>query len=115
MFVQLDSVLFEQVLINIVKNSIESIEMKGNDGVVTIQVLSSPSRMIVSDNGIGISDEVAAHLFTPFYTSKPSGHGLGLILISDVLNKHRCTYSLTTSKDDNLTRFKIRFPKQTND
>lgn len=109
--VAIDSVLFEQALINIVKNSIEGIESKGGEGEIRIQTSANPSRITVTDNGIGISEEVKSHLFTPFYTSKPSGHGLGLILISDVLNKHHCSYSLTTSAEDGLTRFEIEFPR----
>lgn len=106
--VKIDEVLFEQALLNIVKNSIESI---GNGGRIEIITTNNPSTLTVVDNGPGISEEAQKKLFTPFYSSKPQGQGLGLIFISDVLTKHRCRFSLTTSATDGLTRFFISFPK----
>lgn len=105
--VRMDTVLFQQVLINIVKNSIESIQ--GAEGRVTIT--TSPSELMITDNGRGISAEVSQHLFTPFYTTKPQGQGLGLLLIRDILTAHGCTFSLLTDPDDHLTRFTIHFPQ----
>lgn len=105
--VRIDTVLFQQVLINIVKNSIESI--RGAEGLVTIT--TTPSELMITDNGRGISAEVSQHLFTPFYTTKPQGQGLGLLLIRDILTAHGCTFSLLTDPDDHLTRFTIHFPK----
>lgn len=105
--VRMDTVLFQQVLINIVKNSIESIQ--GAEGRVTIT--TTPSELMITDNGRGISAEVSQHLFTPFYTTKPQGQGLGLLLIRDILTAHGCTFSLLTDPDDHLTRFTIHFPQ----
>lgn len=105
--VRMDTVLFQQVLINIVKNSIESIQ--GAEGRVTIT--TTPSELMITDNGRGISAEVSQHLFTPFYTTKPQGQGLGLLLIRDILTAHGCTFSLLTDPDDRLTRFTIHFPQ----
>lgn len=105
--VRMDTVLFQQVLINIVKNSIESIQ--GAEGRVTIT--TTPSELMITDNGRGISAEVSQHLFTPFYTTKPQGQGLGLLLIRDILTAHGCTFSLLTAPDDHLTRFTIHFPQ----
>lgn len=106
--VMIDEVLFEQALLNILKNSIESI---GRNGVVEIVTTSNPPTLTVVDNGPGISEEARQRLFTPFYSSKPQGQGIGLIFISDVLTKHGCRFSLTTSPVDGLTRFFIAFPK----
>lgn len=107
--VNMDCVLFEQALINIVKNSIEAIT-PAVDGTIIIETHAGPSKsLIVTDNGAGISTESMSHLFTPFYSTKPDGQGLGLIFISDVLTKHGCRFNLHTSKDDGLTRFCITF------
>ena len=81
--VKIDTVLFEQVLVNIIKNAAES---------------------------IGDSREVEARLFSPFFSTKPNGQGIGLIFIREVLTKHGCTFSLRTYSDG-LTRFRISFPK----
>ena len=103
--VHLDTVLFQQVLINIVKNAVESIG--NNQGHIT--VTTTPYQLVVADNGRGIPAEVAQHLFTPFYSTKPQGQGLGLLLIRDILTAHGCTFSLLTDPDDHLTRFTIHF------
>ena len=137
--VHLDTVLFQQVLINIVKNAVESIgerlkerqrvlalqATRGragaqagmgnstsgmNEGQVTVTT-SIPAKLVITDNGHGIPSSVATHLFTPFFSTKPQGQGLGLLLIRDILTSHHCTFSLLTSPEDHLTRFTIQFPK----
>ncbi len=107
--VHLDTTLFGQVLVNIVKNSIESIkESDTAKGKVTISV--TPNKLTVTDNGRGISPEVAEGLFTPFFSTKPQGQGIGLLLIRDILTAHHCTFNLLTDPTDHLTRFTIQFP-----
>lgn len=103
--VHLDTTLFQQALVNIVKNAVESI---GTGGEIKIE--TQPKSLIVTDNGRGISPEVAPHLFTPFYSTKPQGQGLGLLLIRDILTKHACTFTLLTDPVDSRTRFTIVFP-----
>ncbi|MDE7396170.1 MAG: HAMP domain-containing protein [Muribaculum sp.] len=105
----IDSTLWEQVLVNIVKNSAESI---GNTpgGNIVINVDCYPTSVTVTDNGSGISEYAASHLFSPFFSTKASGNGLGLILVGEVLRRHGCTFSLETSPKDGLTRFRIAFP-----
>lgn len=107
--VHLDTTLFGQALVNIVKNSIESIkESHITKGKVTISV--TPGELTVTDNGRGISPEVAKGLFTPFFSTKPQGQGIGLLLIRDILTAHHCTFNLLTDPTDHLTRFTIQFP-----
>ncbi len=103
--VKMDASLFEQVLVNIIKNAAESIE---KDGEIIVRTLS-PAIVEVVDNGKGISKEVEAKLFSPFFSTKPNGRGIGLIFIREVLMRHGCTFSLRTYADG-LTRFRILFP-----
>lgn len=102
--VKLDAMLFEQVLVNIIKNAVESI---GEKGEVVIRT-SSPATLEVIDNGAGISKETEAKLFSPFFSTKPNGQGIGLIFIREVLMRHGCSFSLRTYADG-LTRFRILF------
>ena len=104
-WVEIDTSLFEQVLINMVKNSVESIEEKG---VITLRTSASPVMLEVADTGRGISKEVETKLFTPFFSTKPNGQGIGLIFIREVLMKHGCSFSLRTY-EDGITRFRICF------
>ena len=103
--VKMDASLFEQVLVNIIKNAAESIE---KDGEIIVRTLS-PAIVEVVDNGKGISKEVEAKLFSPFFSTKPNGQGIGLIFIREVLMRHGCTFSLRTYADG-LTRFRILLP-----
>ncbi len=101
----IDPVLIEQVVTNIVKNAAES---AGEGGNVEISIDEPGIRLVVTDDGPGITPEAAEMLFTPFFTTKETGHGLGLLLVSEVLNSHGCRFSLETYPD-HLTRFQIRF------
>ena len=107
--VKMDASLFEQVLVNIIKNAAESLSsadtIKGGEIVVRT---FAPASVEVVDNGPGISPEVEAKLFTPFFSTKPNGQGIGLVFIREVLTKHGCTFSLRTY-EDGLTRFRIAF------
>lgn len=103
--VKMDASLFEHVLVNIIKNAAESID---KDGEIIVRTLS-PAIVEVVDNGKGISKEVEAKLFSPFFSTKPNGQGIGLIFIREVLMRHGCTFSLRTYADG-LTRFRILFP-----
>lgn len=110
--VNMDVSLMEQVLVNIIKNAAESIELAGEvegnrQGEITVRTVA-PATIEVIDNGPGISKEAEAKLFSPFFSTKPHGQGIGLIFIREVLNRHGCTFSLRTYSDG-LTRFRIMF------
>lgn len=105
-WVDLDVVLFQQVLVNIFKNAVESI---GQEGTVYIRTSAGGPVLEVADTGRGIDKETASKLFSPFFSTKPNGQGIGLMLVREVLMKHHCTFSLRTG-DDGLTRFTIHFP-----
>ncbi len=105
LFVMADSSLLEQVIMNIVKNSAESI---GEDGDLYITTSLTPTMLEIADTGAGISKEVEKKLFSPFFSTKPNGQGIGLIFIREVLNKHGFNFSLKTY-EDGLTRFRIFF------
>ena len=106
----LDVSLFEQVLVNIIKNAAESIEsvagQSNKRGEITVRTIA-PAGIEIVDNGPGISKEVEPKLFSPFFSTKPNGQGIGLIFIREVLSRHGCTFSLRTYKDG-MTRFRIR-------
>ena len=109
--VRMDASLFEQVLVNIIKNAAESIEgdagENGQQGEIIVRT-TAPASVEVVDNGPGISKETEAKLFSPFFSTKPNGQGIGLVFIREVLSRHGCTFSLRTY-NDGLTRFRILF------
>ena len=98
-----DSVQIEQALINILKNSIEaSVDTKGN---VTITTSSGPCKLIISDKGRGISDEIREKVFKPFFTTKPGGQGIGLMLVCEILVNHKFSFKLESR--EGYTDFRI--------
>jgi len=101
----IDIAMFEQVIVNIIKNSIEAFD---GGGKIVITTTASPVTIEIADTGKGIDNETESKLFTPFFSTKPDGQGLGLIFIREVLQKHHCTFSLKTCPDG-LTRFMIKF------
>ena len=102
--VQLDASLFEQVLVNIIKNAAESIQQNGNIWIRTI----APATIEVIANGPGITKDTETKLFTPFFSTKSNGQGIGLVFIREALTLHDCKFSLKTGTDG-LTRFRICF------
>ena len=104
--VQADITLFEQIMLNIIKNSIESI---GENGKIVVETAASPARIVITDNGAGITPEDRERLFSPFFSTKANGQGLGLMFVREILSKHNCRFSLLTG-NDGLTRFEIVFP-----
>lgn len=100
-----DAMLLERVVVNAVKNAVESIG-PGKDGEIIVR--SHGKRLEIIDNGPGISAENAARVFTPFFSTKRADRGLGLMLIADVLRKHGASFNLATGADG-LTRLTIDF------
>ncbi len=103
--VQVDPIQFEQVLLNIIKNARESI---GQDGRITVRTDRTPLSISITDNGRGIDPPTAGKLFTPFFSTKPDGQGVGLMFVKEVLSNHGCRFSLST--EDGMTTFNIVFP-----
>ncbi len=100
-----DQVLLEQVFVNILKNAKESIGQNGN---IRITLQEASPQIVIADDGPGIDPEVADQLFSPFFSTKHNGQGIGLMLIREILNGHDASYSLLTD-EDGWTRFRIGF------
>jgi nitrogen fixation/metabolism regulation signal transduction histidine kinase len=104
-FFKVDTHQLEQVLVNLIKNALESLQ---EGGVILLELGDTPLRIIVADNGPGLSEDAAAAIFTPFFTTKATGQGIGLTLVRDILNNHDLHYHLRTD-EDGWTRFVIKF------
>lgn len=109
--ISIDPMLMERVMVNIVKNAVESLSSSQVPQNGKIIIAQDSRQLEVIDNGPGISPEAAKKLFTPFYSTKRQDRGLGLMLVSDILRKHHAAYSLATTLTDTgrLTRFTITF------
>jgi two-component system nitrogen regulation sensor histidine kinase NtrY len=83
----------EQVLVNVLRNAVEAI---GENGSIALSLARAGGRTVlaVRDSGGGIADDVLPLLFTPFFTTKRDGRGLGLTLVREVLAQHGFACSL---------------------
>jgi two-component system, NtrC family, nitrogen regulation sensor histidine kinase NtrY len=103
----------EQVLINIIKNAIEAQDK--THSFIIFKIDNDKRELSIIDNGKGISKEVEPLLFSPFFTNKNGGQGIGLTLIREVLTNHGFAFSLKTEENRGNTEgvsqtiFKIKF------
>jgi nitrogen fixation/metabolism regulation signal transduction histidine kinase len=95
----------EQALLNVLKNAVEAID---GEGQITIRVVGSGGRitLAIEDTGPGISADAQANLFTPFFSTKPHGQGIGLTLVQEILTGHGFDFALERT-GEGPTRFTI--------
>jgi nitrogen fixation/metabolism regulation signal transduction histidine kinase len=105
--VMMDRSQMEQALVNILKNSIEAI---GERGTITIRmgVRSERGFLTIEDTGCGINAEVRSKLFTPFFSTKENGQGIGLTLVQEILDQHQFEFALE-GREGGPTQFTIYF------
>lgn len=92
-YIHADIEQMEQVFINIIKNAMEAIDY---EGCISFSTYLTERKLVITDTGKGINNEVAEHLFSPFFSTKKNGQGIGLTLIKEVLHNHDYELSLTT-------------------
>lgn len=104
-----------QVLINLVKNSIEAIpkEKKGKISVL-IEENTSNLKIIVEDNGKGMSQEEISKIKEPFFTTKKRGTGLGIYLSDEIIKGHDGTIEYQSHEGEG-TKVTLTFPRKQSD
>ena len=105
-----------RVFINLIKNSDEAIEelIKKNSnfkGNIEIEISSNNDYIVcrLTDNGPGISD--AKKVMTPYFTTKKTGTGLGLPIVTKIINEHSGNFSINNNKKKRGTLITISLPK----
>jgi len=81
---------FEMILLNLLRNSFDSLSDARKDKHVTIRTQRIEKRVLVmvEDNGAGIAEDLIDQVFVPFFSTKEQGSGIGLSLVRQVMNKH---------------------------
>lgn len=109
-----DGMQLKQVFINLIKNAIDAIlenseKIPGKiDILVEIEELSAVC-IYITDNGCGMSNETLNNLFTPFYTTKNTGTGIGLHICKKIIEEHSGQIFISSILGKGST-FKITFP-----
>tara|TARA_R110001606_G_scaffold219638_1_gene367477 strand:- start:565 stop:1932 length:1368 start_codon:yes stop_codon:yes gene_type:complete len=103
----IDQAQIEQVIINLIKNAVEA---AASGSLVEVQWLAHGSALVVRviDNGSGIQN--IENVFTPFYTTKASGSGIGLVLCQQIVEAHDGDLSLANRQDGQGCVATIRLP-----
>ena len=100
-----DKSQIEQVVLNVLKNAKEAILESGD---ITVETQTKPTTIILRNNGAALTIDEQKSVFTPFYTTKEKGQGIGLTLVREILLNHNCTFNLHSH--DKQTEFIIVFP-----
>ena len=108
--IKLDSEMFHQVLLNLFKNAVESMDDNGKMKV-GVRMESDSRNLVVSveDNGVGMSESVQKKLFNPFFTTKAKGTGLGLAIMKKIIDMHKGRITVI-SEEGKGSLFEIRMP-----
>lgn len=104
----LDEKEIKQLLLNLARNSIDEIDVRGKI-TITSKIRRGIISLYVSDNGRGIPQDDCQQIFTPFFTTKPDGTGLGLSICASIVERHKGSIRVE-SKEGVGTRFIMTFP-----
>lgn len=105
-----DPDLMKLVIMNLLINAMDAI---GEDGSISIAVTNDPGYVVmtVSDDGIGMDEEVRKHVFDPFFTTKDKGLGLGLFIVYNIVKAHG-GYIELESRVGRGSTFHVRIPER---
>ncbi len=106
----------KQVVLNLLTNALDSLAPDQTDGTVMIQLEGDSTwlRLVIEDNGCGMTDEVLEHLFEPFFTRRRDGRGtgLGLPITSRIIADHGGRIQPFSRGPDKGSRFEIQIPRK---
>lgn len=105
----MDAVKMQEVILNLILNSIYAINKKGAITIKLSQSLTKELEILLSDNGMGIKKDHLAQVFNPFFTTKSRGTGLGLSICKKIIEAHNGSVEIR-SKEKKGTTFFIRIP-----
>ncbi|MDE5561258.1 MAG: ATP-binding protein [Bacteroidaceae bacterium] len=107
--VNIDRAQMEQVLINLLKNAVET---EASDVCMTVSASDDGHWLVLSveDNGGGFPPEVSDNLFTPFFTTKPGGQGIGLAVCRQIVGNHGGMIGAECVGGGTGARFTVRLP-----
>ena len=109
LLVYADEGLIGRVVSNLLKNAVEAV---GGDGSVSVRAYTGDDDKVVvdvTDDGEPIPDDVAAHVFVPFFTTKKDGSGVGLSISRQIMRVSNGTIQLVPDRCNKLTTFRLTF------
>ena len=113
LLVYADESLLSHVVTNLLKNAVEAFREKEKLSFIRLQAYANVQESIIIDvsNNAGlIPEDVASHIFIPFFTTKPEGSGIGLSLSRQIMRVSGGSLSLHQDKAQGITTFRIIIP-----
>ena len=113
LLVYADESLLSHVVTNLLKNAVEAFKEKEKLSFIRLQAYANAQESIIIDvsNNAGlIPEDVASHIFIPFFTTKPEGSGIGLSLSRQIMRVSGGSLSLHQDKAQGITTFRIIIP-----
>ena len=113
LLVYTDESLLSHVVTNLLKNAVEAFREKEKLSFIRLQAYANAQESIIIDvsNNAGlIPEDVASHIFIPFFTTKPEGSGIGLSLSRQIMRVSGGSLSLHQDKAQGITTFRIIIP-----
>jgi signal transduction histidine kinase len=106
-----DNKLLNQVLINLINNSIDAVLENESGRKIEIHLAKKQENRVVisvSNNGPGIPPDLLEKIFIPFFTTKKNGSGIGLTISQEIMKRHNGSLIAISSEKEN-TRFLLEF------
>ena len=101
-----DRVQLQQVVVNLLKNAVEACSLRDGEQWIELRSHIAPDERVhieISNNGGAIPADVAENIFTPFFTTKRDGSGIGLAVSKQIIRLHGGTLSLSQNSNDRVT------------
>ena len=116
LFFKFDNEQITRVILNLIKNSIESIKEKSIKNpnftkIINIEIINKSDYIAINiiDNGTGFSKENIKKIIKPYFTTKPKGSGLGLSIVNKIINDHNGSIKFNSTEDG--AKVNITLPK----
>ncbi|MCB0259032.1 MAG: HAMP domain-containing histidine kinase, partial [Calditrichaeota bacterium] len=104
-----DWLQLQRIFMNLLDNAADAI---GREGIIELRLRRRGKRVLVSfsDNGCGMTPAEKRRIYTPYFSTKPSGTGLGLFVVREIVRAHRGRITCVTRPGQG-TRFTLSFPQ----
>ncbi|WP_218838461.1 ATP-binding protein, partial [Snodgrassella alvi] len=107
----LDKELIKQAILNLLINAIQAVSDQGNIEISTLMSANQKYQLIqIKDDGEGIKSEIMDKIFTPFFTTKISGTGLGLSMVEKIVSSHKGQISIKNNEHSNGVTVEVALP-----
>jgi CheY-like chemotaxis protein len=99
-----------RMLVNLVKNGLEAMSGRRGEVRLALDIEDDAARLTVRDAGTGMDEATRARIFDPFFSTKQTGHGLGLASVQSIVRRHRGSIRVDTAPGQGAT-FTVHLPR----